>query len=250
MGRAVSEIYSYLKRGVDVVLPPRCVLSGEPVDVQGMVSPQAWGMLNFIAPPFCACCGVPFAYSMADGSLCTACLEDKPLFETARSVFVYDDVSRKMILGFKHGDKTFAVRAFVPWMSRAGAQMLAQADLLVPVPLHPSRLLRRRYNQAALMAQALACEADLCCIPDALVRVRATVSQGHMGGADRFRNVKGAFSVHSGRARDVVGKKIVLVDDVLTSGATVSECTRALLKGGAISVHVLTLARVVRGESL
>lgn len=246
----MNRIYGYLKRGVDVVLPPRCVVSGEPVDVQGMVSSQAWGVLNFIAPPYCACCGVPFSYSMAEGSLCTSCLERRPLFETARSVFIYDEASRKIILGFKHGDKTYSVKAFVPWMRRAGAQMLGQADVLVPVPLHPVRLLKRRYNQAAMMAQALAREANLHCVPDALVRLRATVSQGYMGAADRYRNVKDAFAVHSGRAHEIAGKNIVLVDDVFTSGATVSECTRALLKGGADSVHVLTLARVVRGENL
>ena len=166
------------------------------------------------------------------------------MFARARSVLVYDDASRPLILGFKHGDQTHAAAAFGNWLARAGSEMLAEADLVVPVPLHRWRLFRRRFNQAALLGKAVARRAGVRCVPDLLVRGRATPSQGGLSRSGRQRNVKGAFAVRPKRLRDVTGARIVLIDDVLTTGATVSECARVLLRAGAARVDVLTLARV------
>jgi predicted amidophosphoribosyltransferase len=140
---------------LDALLPPRCLGCGGPVDRQGGLCPDCWGRLSFITAPHCACCGLPFDFQVEGESLCGACLAEPPPYARARAVLVYDDGSRPLLLGFKHGDRTHAARAFGLWLARAGAELLAEADLLVPVPLHRWRLFRRRYNQAALLAQAV-----------------------------------------------------------------------------------------------
>lgn len=231
-------------QAVDAVLPPRCIMTGEIVPAQGMLAPKAWAELDFIADPHCAACGFPFDFATETESLCGTCLAERPPFESARSALKYNDASRSVIFGFKHGDKTEAVTAFMPWLKLAGANVLPQADFLVPVPLHRRRLIGRRYNQAAIIAFALGKETGIKVIPDMLVRTRHTPSQGHLKAKERFQNVKRAFAFNS--KYQVQGKTIVLVDDVYTTGATVAECTKVLLKAGAEKVHVLTLARVVK----
>ncbi len=234
-------------RAVDAVLPPRCAVSGEIVDQQGILAPVAWAGLDFIAEPMCAACGLPFGFLVEPGSLCAGCIAEAPPFRAARAVLVYNEASRAVILGFKHGDQTHAVRSFVPWLNRAGAALLAQAEIVAPVPLHRWRFMARRYNQAALISAGLSKLNKLKHIPDLLVRTRATPSQGYRKEAERFKNVRGAFAVQE-RYLDVIkGKKILLVDDVYTTGATVQECAKALMKAGAAQVYVLTLARVVKG---
>lgn len=233
-------------KAVDTILPPRCVVSGEPVERQGMIAPQVWAGLDFIETPFCVSCGLPFSFEVEEGLLCAACLDHPPPFESARAALRYNDTSRDLILGFKHADKTFAVKAFAPWLRRTGVEVLEDADLLVPVPLHYWRLVARRYNQAALIAFELSREAKIECVSDALLRTRATASQGHMNAGERHENVKRAFAVNPRRKEALEGKTVILIDDVYTTGATVKECTKALLKGGVRAVHVLTLARVVR----
>ncbi|MCK6418866.1 MAG: ComF family protein [Alphaproteobacteria bacterium] len=177
---------------------------------------------------------------------CLDCLKQKPPYSSARAVLRYNDGARDIILGFKHGDKTHAVETFLPWLQRSGADMLRQAELIVPVPLHPWRLLSRRYNQAALLAKALAKRSEKIYAPDLLRRVRHTPSQGHLKRKQRLRNVRSAFAVHPRWQSRLQGARIVLIDDVLTTGATVRECAKILMKAGAARVDVLTLARVVK----
>lgn len=171
-----------------------------------------------------------------------------PPFVSARAAVKYDDGSRPLVLRFKHADQTQAVRVFLPWLRRVAAPALQQADIIVPVPLHPFRLLRRRYNQAALLAQALGRETGIMYGSDILRRHRATPSQGHMGYKARLKNVRGAFSVRPNRLPQVKGKTILLIDDVITTGATINECCLALQKAGAAAVHVAAIARVVRSD--
>ena len=218
--------------------------------------PRRWQLL---ADPQCRCCGLPFAYDPAGGPvegatgsgsseelLCGACLAAPPAFAHARAVMRYDDASRPLLLGFKHGDRTEAAATFAGWMARAGRDLLAETDIVAPVPLHWRRLFARRYNQAALLTRALAHRASLPEVPDLLLRRRATPSQGRLTRAERQRNVAGAFTVNPRRAGAVAGRRLLLVDDVMTTGATVSACARAVLKAGAASVDVLVLARAVR----
>ena len=192
----------------------------------------------------CGACGFPFDYDHGPGALCGECVRRLPPFHCARAVLLYNDGSRDLVIAFKHRDRTDAAPAYGAWMARAGAELLADADLLVPVPLHRMRLIQRRFNQSALLAHALATWSGVACAPDALIRTRPTPSQGRLNRAARVRNVQGAFKVR--RVGDMEGRRIVLVDDVLTTGATASACARALLRAGAVSVDVLTLTRVVR----
>ena len=229
---------------LDALLPPRCLCCGASVDRQGGLCPGCWSALIFIAPPYCACCGLPFEYETQDGNLCGACLAEPPAFARARAVLVYDDGSRPLVLSFKHGDRIHAAGAYGTWLARAGAELLTDADLLVPVPLHRGRLFRRRYNQAALLTQALSKRTGIETIPDALQRQRATPTQGGLDRKGRLRNVKGAFRLHPGQS--VVDRRVVVVDDVLTTGATLAACARVLTRAGAARVDVLTLARVVK----
>ncbi len=242
----LKTLTNSLTAAVDFVLPPRCIVTGEIVGQQGMVAPSVWRDLTFIGKPQCGCCGIPFEFGMAAGTLCVRCIEKRPPYRTARSALVYNDASRAMILRFKHADQLHAVHAFTPWLRRAGAEMLDGADLLVPVPLHPFRLWRRRYNQAALIAQALGKSCGLPVMPEALKRQRATPSQGYLDYKQRQKNVKNAFAVNHQAVQRLDGRSVVLIDDVYTTGATVKECTRALLAAGAAAVDILTVARVVK----
>jgi ComF family protein len=167
-------------------------------------------------------------------------------------VFVYDNHSRGLVLAFKHADQTHAARTFAKWLQRAGGAMLEEADILIPVPLHWTRLFARRFNQAALLTQALAklveAECGVAAMPRALVRRRKTVPHVRMSAPDRWRNVKGAFALHASAAGRIEGRRIILIDDVMTTGATVSTCADVLLRAGAANVDVLTLARVMRPD--
>ncbi len=240
------SVKRFLWQAVDMVLPPRCPMTGDLVDRQGMVSPEAWRKLAFIGDPHCESCGIPFEYGMEEGGKCLACLEHPPVFGRARAALKYDEASRGVILGFKHGDKTYAVASFVPMLRQAGRDVLAGADVLIPVPLHPYRLIRRRYNQAAMIGQELSKAIDIPHWPLALRRIRPTVTQGHLSAEARLKNVKKAFAVNPKFEVVLKGRRVVLLDDVFTTGATVSECTKVLLKSGVASVDVLTVARVVR----
>lgn len=230
---------------LDLLLPPRCLSCGQEVDCVATLCPGCWRGLGFIAPPCCACCGLPFDFDPGSpDSLCGGCIAAPPAFGRCRSVFTYDAASRPLILGFKHGDRTDTAPALAQWMARAGAGLLADADLLVPVPLHRWRLFRRRFNQSALLAQALARLSGTAWLPDLLLRRRATAPQGGLTAKGRARNVAGAFRLHPRHASRAAGARILLIDDVFTTGATVSECARVLRRAGAAQVDVLTLARV------
>lgn len=242
--RAFGQLRRIGRGVVDSVLPPRCLACGEVVEEPDALCGRCWGGMNFFAPPWCARCGLPFAHPMGEDALCGACAGGRGSWDRARAVLRYDKNSRHLILGLKHADHTHVAGAFGRWMQRAGGEVLAGADLTVPVPLHWTRLFQRRYNQAALLAHAIHAAGGPPVAADWLVRRRRTPSQGHLGPAARARNVGGAFAVRPGR--DLAGKRMVIVDDVLTTGATVEECARVLKRAGAASVGVLTLARALR----
>lgn len=227
---------------VDAMLPPRCLVCRTGVDAQGALCVACWSRLTFIAGPVCACCGLPFAHEIAPGALCGACARRQPAFDRARAALVYDEASRGLILGFKHGDRTEAAPALARWLIRAGPDLIAAADLIAPVPLHRSRLLSRRYNQAALIVNAIDPARS---VPDLLERRRRTPSQGGLNARERRLNVRGAFGLRPRHAERVAGRRILLIDDVHTTGATLEACARTLKRGGAVAVDTLCVARVV-----
>ncbi|WP_366555033.1 ComF family protein [Aquibaculum sediminis] len=231
---------------LDAVLPPRCLSCGLVVTEVRTLCPECWQGLTLLGDPQCDACGLPFPHSQPEGSLCGACLRRPSPWEKARAALAYDDASKGMILRFKHADYTEAAETLAGWMARAGDPLLRRAELLAPVPLHPRRLFDRRYNQSALLAQALGRRSNREVVPDLLLRRRNTPSQGHLSLAQRRRNVAGAFAVHPRHRAQLDGRHVLLIDDVYTTGATLGACTRALYRADARAVDVLTLARVVR----
>jgi len=230
---------------LDLLLPPRCISCQEIVLQEKSLCVDCWSEANFITAPFCSCCGLPFEIDIPDQALCLDCARAHPPFKTARTVFPYDDFSKGLILAFKHGDRTDLAPTMAAWMRRSAAEMMSKCDLILPVPLHWRRLGARRYNQAALLCHELAKLNTTPCDPNILKRIRHTPSQGHLSRMARQRNLQAAFQV----TQDVTGRSILLVDDVLTTGATILNCTNVLLKAGAKEVHVLTFARVIQNQT-
>lgn len=244
----VSATFTHLRRigrgFVDVVLPPRCLACGETVEQPDALCGRCWGGITFFAAPWCAGCGLPFPHAMGENAVCGDCARRRRAWDRARAVIRYDKNSRGLVLGLKHADHTHVARAFGRWMHRAGGEVLAGSDIIVPVPLHWTRLLQRRYNQAALLAHAVRAAGGPPVAADWLVRRRRTPPQGHLGPTARQRNIRGAFAVRKGRS--FTRLRVVIVDDVMTTGATVDECARVLKAAGAEFVGVLTLARALR----
>lgn len=233
---------------LDAILPPLCLSCKAVVAEPGTLCAACWERMDFLGAPHCACCGHPFELDAGPGALCGACSAARPAYRRARAVFRYGEDSKQLVLRLKHADRTDTAPAFGRWMARSAAELVQDADLVAPVPLHRWRLFRRRFNQAALLAQAVGAVSGRRVVPDLLIRRRATVPQGHMSRSGRERNVKGAFALRPGAEKLVAGGNILLVDDVLTTGATVGECARVLLRAGAASVDVVTLARVVLAD--
>ncbi|HER25698.1 MAG TPA: ComF family protein [Rhodospirillales bacterium] len=234
---------------LNLLLPPQCLGCGVLVETTGGLCGECWSAITFVGDPACARCGLPFEFADAQSNSklqCASCVRQPTVFARARAVMAYDDASRHLILAFKHGDRTDAAPTYARWMARAGADLLDQADLIVPVPLHWSRLFSRRYNQAALLAREIGAIARKTVVPDAMWRTRRTPSQGRLGALARRRNVGGAFKVRRKHLTLLAGRRVLLIDDVMTTGATANSSARALLRAGAGAVDVLTLSRVLR----
>jgi ComF family protein len=231
---------------LDALLPPQCLTCDAVVADQGQLCAACFGMIGFITEPCCAACGAPFTHTAQAGPdhLCPTCTDTRPDWGRARGALRYDEHSRPILLGFKHGDRTEYATPLARMMARAGAALLREADLLVPVPLHRGRLIARRYNQSVLLARALGKLACRPMLPDGLRRIRATAMLGELSAEARAATVSGAFTVPPRRLAAITGRRILLIDDVLTSGATAAACTRALLAAGALRVDVLVAARV------
>jgi ComF family protein len=224
-----------------LMLPPRCPGCGEVVEADDRFCGKCWGQLRFLTPPWCRCCGEPFGEPTGAGERCGRCATSPPSFDAARAALAYADPVRQVVLNLKHGDGTHLARVMAIQMLRVGQGWFGPDSMVVPVPLHRWRMWKRGYNQAALIGAALAKRTGTPLAVDALRRTRATTSSGAMGREARYANVAGAFHV----ARLVAGRRVVLVDDVLTSGATGEACAAALKSAGAASVNLLTFARVV-----
>jgi ComF family protein len=229
---------------VDVALPQLCAACREPVGGEGLCS-GCWSKLSFIAPPYCERLGIPFPFDPGPGVLSMEAIADPPAYRRARAAVRYDDVARKLVHAFKYGDRLDLAPTMGRWMTNAGRALLAEIDAIVPVPLHWRRQWARRFNQSALLAEVVAKASGVAVAHGALKRVKATPQQVGLSQAERAQNVQGAFRVLPAGKAAVSGRRLLLVDDVLTSGATVDACSRALLRAGAAQVDVLVFARVV-----
>lgn len=231
---------------IDTILPRRCPVCSEVVGSHDGFCARCWGQLQFITPPLCVQCGEPFEITGAKDSRCGACIANPPPWAQARAVWHYDDGSRPVIAALKYADRTELAALLGATMARVGAELFADPDcFIVPVPLHRWRLLSRTYNQAALLARRIACDTGRPLLVDALIRRRATPPQQGLNRAKRLTNVATAFAIRPNCITKINNKIIILVDDVLTTGATLAACTRTLYKAGAREVRILTIARVV-----
>jgi ComF family protein len=247
--RVAAAVRASLGLVANVALPRLCAACREPVDDAGLCA-ACWGKLAFIAPPYCERLGIPFPFDGGPGLLSMEAIADPPAYDRARAAVRYDDIAKKLVHALKYGDRLDLAPMMGRWMANAGRTLVAEADAVVPVPLHWRRLWARRFNQSALLAEIIAeaggqGRAQKPVAHAALKRVKATPQQVGLDKAARAQNVQGAFRVPDDGKAAVAGRRLVLVDDVLTSGATVDACARALLRGGAASVDVLVFARVV-----
>jgi len=244
--RIAGAVRTVCGLAVEVALPQLCAACREPVGDAGLCA-ACWAKLSFIAPPYCERLGIPFAHDPGPGVLSMQAIADPPAYHRARAAVRYDDIARTLVHAFKYGDRLDLAPVMGRWMANAGNDLLRDADALVPVPLHWRRQWARRFNQSALLAEVIAKAGGVAVSHRALKRVKATPQQVGLSQSARALNVQGAFRVPPGDKAEVAGRRLVLVDDVLTSGATLDACARALLRAGAAQVDALTFARVVAG---
>lgn len=238
----MANIFSKI---IDILLPPRCIKCGKIITSADGLCEDCFNEINFITHPFCTKCGMPFENAPhAKNLLCGHCIQDtKSPFRMSRSALKYDDSSKPLVLAFKFMDKTENARVFAKWLKIAGEDIFVSGvDLIVPIPLHYTRLIKRRYNQSAVLANELSKLTGLKVDYDSVIRHIRTRPQVEFSGHARVKNVKDAFSVK--RPQSIQGKRVLLLDDVMTTGSTLKECAKALLEAGAKSVDTLTVARV------
>lgn len=231
---------------LDMIYPPRCPACHHSVSSQGNLCQGCFSKLHVISEPQCGCCGIPFALNVGEETLCAECLAHVPVFDKARSVWVYNHVSARMIKRLKLEDKPEQLERFAAQLLRIAAPLITPDTIIVPVPMHWRNLLGRRYNASAWLAHAVASRSDVPCDAALLVRTKRSRHQRGLGRTARLHNIRRAFHVPEPARARIQGKTILLVDDVITTGATAGACARALKDAGAARVNVVTLAHTVK----
>lgn len=249
-GRGLAAVGSRAGRvAADLLAPPVCAACQRRIGTPEALCPTCWAEVGFISVPRCDVLGIPLRYAPAGESgralVSAAAVADPPDYDRARAATVFGAVVKRLVHTFKYHDQHHARRLFSRWMVAAGRDVLADADVLVPVPLHPWRLIARRFNQSAILATEIARETGLPIDAVSLVRVKRTPQQAQLSAIERRANMQGAFKVPKRLAGRVAGRRIVLVEDVITTGATVNACARALKSAGAARVDVLAIAIAV-----
>jgi ComF family protein len=245
LAKAREAMTASFRFALDVALPPLCPSCREPLGDGVGLCATCWARLSMIEPPYCARLGIPFTYDPGPGLLSMEAIANPPAYDRARAAVRYDDVARALVHAYKYGDRLDLARLKAGWMARAGRELLAEADGLVPVPLHWRRLWARRFNQSATLAAEISAVSKVPVAHGALKRIKATPQQVGLSKTQRAENVQGAFRVPADLKAEVAGRRLILIDDVLTSGATADTCARVLLRAGAAHVDVLVFARVV-----
>lgn len=229
---------------IDLLFPPACLKCSALIMNHGGLCPSCWSSLRFINSSICSCCGYPFPFLIAHPSLCPSCFVHPPNYTWARSLLYYDDQVRPLILKYKHGDACHLAPFFALCLSGKLSSCISGNEILVPVPLHWTRLFKRKYNQSALLSQFISRSLNLEVALDALYRTRRTLDQGQFNRQGRSTNVKGAFVLNPKWQSKISNSSIIIIDDVLTTGSTINECAKVLLAAGAKQVAVATIARV------
>tara|TARA_B100000686_G_C16764164_1_gene960687 strand:- start:350 stop:1141 length:792 start_codon:yes stop_codon:yes gene_type:complete len=239
-------VLNFFYKATDILLPPRCCVTGEIVSDDGMITPESWTQVDFINAPYCMICGVPFPYEDADHDskqVCGACIKTPPQYDIGRAAVAYNEMTRRILLQFKYGDQLHIADTLAKWLYQSAESEIKDADCIVPVPLHWRRMVYRRYNQSALIAQSLA-KVSGTPVVHALKRTRYSGPQKGLGRKARLKNVRLAFGL-SVPKEQLDGKRIVLIDDVMTSGATLNACSKTLKTAEPDKVTALCVARVL-----
>ena len=245
--RNYKLMLAQLQTAVGLLYPPSCMGCARSIACHGGLCGTCWRDTPFIAGLVCDGCGVPLPGGAPDEvAHCDSCLFDPPLWVQGRSAMVYRDMGRKLVLALKHGDRQDIAKPGARWMARSVANILPDETLIAPIPLHWRRMMKRRFNQSALLAKALSRETGHDCCLDLLKRVRHTRPLEGKTRSERYAALHGAIRVSTGAHGMIVGRPILLVDDVMTSGATLSCATRACIEAGAGPIRVVTLARVAK----
>ena len=240
----VNNLRHYARKVPNLLVPSTCLTCDRFVEKQGGCCPQCWKKLRFVTKPFCPVMGSPFVIDMGEDFLCAEAIANPPPFDKLRTVLLYDELARRLVSQIKYSDRTDLLRWVVNWMNTAGREVIDEADAIIPVPLHPSRLRKRRFNQAGEMANLLAKLNDKAFLPEVLIRLKPTRQQVGLSESERAKNVLGAFVVPKEQKISLKGKRVLLIDDVYTTGATAKAATRALKRGGASHINVLVFAKV------
>ncbi len=248
---SMTELKETLRGGQTIVtnllFPPSCVSCHAAVDAPHSLCNSCFEQVVFIADPMCHVCGTPFAHEMGgnkgEQTLCASCMQHAPVYDKARSALNYDASSRKFVTRIKYADRTDMVPFAARLMAQAGHELWEEAELIIPVPLHWRRLVTRRYNQAFLLGKELSKLTEVPLLPDGLKRTKHTPPQTSLDWKHRQKNVKNAFGLNDKHADAIAGKVVILVDDVMTTGATLRACVKLLKKAKTSRVYVLTLAR-------
>lgn len=232
---------------LDLLFPPGCLECGVQTTRSNTICPSCWQRIKFIEKPVCDRLGVPFAFEPGEGILSAEALAKPPNYARARYVAHYEGVARSLVQKIKFRDQTHLAQFMADLMIKMGADVIASSDLILPVPLHYRRLIFRRFNQAALLGEYISRRTETPIDTRLLMRKKPTRSQIGLSRAARRKNVAKAFSIKKNHHQHLAGRKILLIDDVVTTGSTIEACTDELLKAGACEVSILGFARVVDG---
>jgi len=234
------------KRLVNLVYPPSCIACSAALAEADGLCPACWRQIPFITHPFCQRYGTPLPVDHGSMMLSPLAIADPPVFTRARAVARYDGLARELVHGLKYGDRVELAQTMGQWMAREGAEILSESTLLVPIPLHRFRLWRRRFNQAASLADAISRQSGIEVGYETLLQVKATKPQVGLTRTERAANLEKAFKVNEADLTRIAGARIVLVDDVMTTASTGNAAARALLRAGAASVDLLVFALVAK----
>ncbi|MCB2134767.1 MAG: ComF family protein [Rhodobacteraceae bacterium] len=249
MRREATAVRRGMQSAIGLLFPPQCVNCKAPVASDFGLCADCWQATPFVTGLVCDQCGTPLPGTDTGGAeYCDDCLTIARPWQRGRAGMLYRDVGRKLVLALKHGDRLDLARPAAKWLARAAVPLLCDRMLVAPVPLHWQRLLRRRYNQSALLSRGVAMECGLDHCPDLLVRRKRTATQDGLGRDARFANLAGSIQVHPARRQRIAARHVLLVDDVMTSGATLAAAADCCLGAGAESVSVLVLARVAKDD--